>query len=116
MRSENSPNEQRQDDSAWLDFSMTTVALAGSGRVTANPSPTRFWAFSEPLAGAGQVLPTTSAGRGYFLYGLSDRKQRKLIGSGGCGGYLTVRPASAGLGSMPMQSLTAERIRCLEPR
>jgi hypothetical protein len=31
MRSENSPNEQRQDDSAWLDFSMTTVALAGSG-------------------------------------------------------------------------------------
>jgi hypothetical protein len=32
MRSENSPNEQRQDDSAWLDFSMTTIALAGSGR------------------------------------------------------------------------------------
>jgi hypothetical protein len=38
MRSENSPNEQRQDDSAWLDFSMTTVALAGSGRVTAHSS------------------------------------------------------------------------------
>jgi hypothetical protein len=37
MRSENSPNEQRQDDSAWLDFSMTTVALAGSGRVTGQP-------------------------------------------------------------------------------
>src|ERR1019366_4890279 len=43
MRSENSPNEQRQDDSAWLDFSMTTVALAGSGRVTGKPEVAPKW-------------------------------------------------------------------------
>jgi hypothetical protein len=45
MWSENSPNEQRQDDSAWLDFSMTTVALAGSGRVTGNPDNGRKWGY-----------------------------------------------------------------------
>jgi len=65
MRSENSPNEQRQDDSAWLDFSMTTVALAGSGRVTGNNRPkfvNRANVKSPDVAQVGEMLYYFSAG------------------------------------------------------
>ena len=70
MRSGNSRNEQRQDDTAWLEFSVTTAALAGSGRVTANPSPMHFSGWGRFATNRSElVIPASSCGNIKTLVG-----------------------------------------------